>query len=422
MEERILLKNINVPGQLGIETYVKGGGYSALKKALSMKPEEVIEEVKKSGLRGRGGAGFPAGVKWGFVPKDPALNKYLCVNADEGEPGTFKDRVIIEKDPHLMIEGAIISSYAIGAKRAYIYIRGEFHTGIERTEKAIEEAYSKGFLGKGILGSSYSLDLAVAQGAGAYICGEETALIESIEGKRGNPRIRPPFPAVKGLFASPTIVNNVETVSSVPYIITNGSGAWRKFGTEKSTGTKLFSISGHVKRPGVYEVPMGYPLKRLIEEEAQGMRNGSSLKAVIPGGSSTPVLTAEEALKVNLDYESLAAAGSMLGSGAVIVMDKSTCMVRALMILERFYAHESCGQCSPCREGTAWLADTLKRLENGKGQMSDVDNLTAIADGIFGKTICPLGDAAAMPVQSFVKKFREEFVSHAENKGCTAGR
>lgn len=418
METKVLLKNIDTPKQFEIDTYLKGGGYLALKKALGMKPEVVIDEIKKSGLRGRGGAGFPTGVKWGFVPKDPSLPKYLCVNSDESEPGTFKDRVIVEGDPHLLVEGAIIASYAIGAKRAYIYFRGEFFRGIKRVGAAIDEAYKNGYLGKNILGSGFSLDMVTATGAGQYICGEETALLESIEGKRGYPRIRPPFPAVKGLFGSPTIINNVETVSSVPFITLNGAEAWKKFGTDKSSGTKLFSISGHVKKPGVYEVPMGYPLKSLIDEEARGMRNGRGLKAVIPGGSSVPVLTAEEALKVNLDFESLAQAGSMLGSGGVIVMDESTCMVRALMVLERFYAHESCGQCTPCREGTGWLIKVLSRLEGGKGRAQDLDLILTIADGMLGKTICPLGDAAAMPAQSFVKKFRDEFQFHIDNKRC----
>ncbi len=420
MEQRILLKNIGVPRQNEIETYIAGGGYAALKKALGMKPEAIVDEVKKSGLRGRGGAGFPTGTKWGFVPKDPALPKYLCVNGDESEPGTFKDRVILEQDPHLLVEGAIISCLAIGARKAYIYMRGEFFLGIKRIEAALREAYAKGFLGKNILGSGATVDIAATHGAGAYICGEETALLESIEGKRGYPRIRPPFPAVKGLFGSPTIINNVETIAAVPYIVMNGADAYRKFGTEKSAGTKLFSISGHVKRPGVYEVPLGYPLKNLIEEEAGGMRSSRALKAVIPGGSSVPVLTADEAVTVNLDYESVAQAGSMLGSGGVIVMDEGTCMVRALLVLERFYAHESCGQCTPCREGTAWLKNVLARIEGGQGRPQDPDLLLSVAGNILGRTICPLGDAAAMPAQSFVKKFRAEFQYHVDHKACMA--
>jgi NADH-quinone oxidoreductase subunit F len=416
--EKILLKNFGVDKSRQVATYEAGGGYRALKKALGMKPAEIIDEVKKSGLRGRGGAGFPAGMKWSFIPKDSSLPKYLVCNADESEPGTFKDRVLMEHDPHLVIEGLAISAYAIGCHLAFIYIRGEFFGPEKCMNEAIAEAYSKGYLGKNILGSGFDLDLHVHKGAGAYICGEETGLLESIEGKRGYPRLKPPFPALVGLFKSPTVINNVETLASVPYIIENGAGAYRKFGTEKSPGTKLFCVSGSVNKPGVYELPLGYPFPKLIHEVCGGIRGGRALKAVIPGGSSTPVLRAEEIGNLTLDYESIASAGSMLGSGGVIVIDDSTCMVRTLRVMTDFYAHESCGQCTPCREGTLWMAKILRRLEAGKGVEGDVDLLGEIASNIMGRTVCPLGDAAAMPVISFLKKFREEFDDHAMSGKC----
>ncbi|HEY4716887.1 MAG TPA: NADH-quinone oxidoreductase subunit NuoF [bacterium] len=417
MAEKVLFKNINDPKQLEIETCLKNGGYNILKKALSMKPEALIEEVKKSNLRGRGGAGFPTGMKWSFIPK-AAPRKYLVCNADEGEPGTFKDRVIIEKDPHLLLEGIIISSYAIGAYQAYIYIRGEFVKGARILEKAISDAYKNGFLGKNILNSGYNLDVIVHRGAGAYICGEETALLESIEGKRGLPRVKPPFPAQVGLFGCPTVINNVETLAAVPAIVAKGGDWYAGIGKGKSTGTKLFSISGPVKKPGVYEVDLGYPFKNFFEEYAGGMLDGKKLKAVIPGGSSTPVLTAEEAMNVALDYESLQSAGSMLGSGAIIIIDDKTCMVDALYILVRFYHHESCGQCTPCREGSGWIEKVLHRIEKGKGVPGDVELIESVANNIMGRTLCPFGDALAMPVLSFVKKFRHEFIDHAAGKIC----
>lgn len=416
--EKILLKNTEVPEQYQLETYMKSGGYQAIHKAFKMSPLELVEEVKKSGLRGRGGAGFPTGLKWSFLPKDTKSPIYLVCNADEGEPGTFKDRYLMEKDPHLFIEGIIISSFAIKAKQAFIYIRGEFVLSTTRLEKAIEEAIKAGYLGKNILGSGYDLEITVHRGAGAYVCGEETSLLESLEGKRGYPRLKPPFPALVGAFQSPTIINNVETISAVPWIVLNGGEAYAKIGTEKSKGTKLFSISGKVNRPGVYEVDLGFPLEKFIDEYAGGIKEGRKLKAVIPGGSSTPVLKASDIEGLNLDYEAVAKAGSMLGSGAIIVFDETDCMVKSISVLADFYAHESCGQCSPCREGTAWMARIIHRILDGKGKESDVDMLLDICDNIMGKTVCPLGDAAAMPVESFVKRFRNEFEYHIREKRC----
>ena len=408
-------------GKVSIEEYIKAGGYEAAKKALSMSPDEVIEEVKKSNLRGRGGAGFPTGLKWSFVPKETNKPKYLCVNADEGEPGTFKDRYIMEKAPHLLLEGVIIASWAVGINKAYIYIRGEYSKIALGLERAIEEAYSKGFLGKGIFGTNFDLDIYVHRGAGAYVCGEETALIESLEGKRGNPRIRPPFPATHGLYNCPTVVNNVETISSLPSIIRNGGEWFASLGTEKSGGTKLFAVSGHVKNPGVYELPLGTSLRELIYDYAGGIRGNRRLKAVIPGGSSSPILTAEE-INISLDYESLMKAGSMLGSGAVIVMDETTCIAEVLKVITRFYAHESCGQCTPCRQGTPWMAKIAERIASGKGEKGDVDLLIDIANSIMGKTICPLGDAAAMPVLAICNKFRAELEEHIREKKCPIER
>ena len=416
--EKILLKYTDVPEQYRIETYVKNNGYTAIKKALKMAPAELVEEVKKSGLRGRGGAGFPTGLKWSFLPKDTVKPVYLVCNADEGEPGTFKDRYLMEKDPHLFIEGIIISSYAIKAKQAFIYIRGEFVLSANRLEEAVKEAAKAGYLGNNILGSGYDLEITVHRGAGAYICGEETSLLESLEGKRGYPRLKPPFPAVVGAFKSPTIINNVETLAAVPWIVLNSGEAYARIGTEKSKGTKLFSISGKVNKPGVYEVDLGYPLVKFIEEYAGGIKNGRKLKAVIPGGSSTPVLKASEIEGVVLDYESIAKAGSMLGSGAIIVFDETDCMIKAISVLADFYAHESCGQCTPCREGTPWMARIIRNILGGKGKESDPDLLLEICDNIMGKTVCPLGDAAAMPVDSFVKKYRDEFEYHIKNGKC----
>ncbi|MFQ5883406.1 MAG: NADH-quinone oxidoreductase subunit NuoF [Candidatus Methylomirabilales bacterium] len=416
--EKILHRHLLDPPYEGsIEAYLGKGGYQALTKVLrDHQPSEIIKIVKRSGLRGRGGAGFPAGVKWGFIPQGYGLPIYLLCNADEGEPGTFKDRQLIERDPHQVIEGIIIASYAIGAQTSYIYIRGEFLEGAVVLERALQEAYTRGFLGKNILGSDFHLEIYVHRGAGAYICGEETALIESLEGKRGEPRIRPPFPAVKGLYQCPTVVNNVETLCNIPHIILQGPEWYASLGTPKSTGTRIFSVSGHVRYPGNYELPLNVTLRELIFEYAGGMRDGRKLKAIIPGGSSAPILTPEH-LDVGLDFESLAAAGSMGGSGGVIVMDETTCMVKVGEVVTRFYHHESCGQCTQCREGTAWLHKILKRIEDGQGRMADLEVLKDVCRHMQGQTICVLSDAAAMPTESYLGYFREEFEAHIR-EGC----
>lgn len=392
----------------GLDGYKKNGGYKELGQALKMKPEDIIAEVKASGLRGRGGAGFATGMKWGFLPKN-GEPRYLLCNADEGEPGTFKDRMMMERAPHQLIEGMIISAFAIGAKKSYIYIRGEYHYPISVVAKAIKEAYDAGYLGKNIMGSGFDHDMDVYSGAGAYICGEETGMISSLEGLKGQPKLKPPFPAVQGYLRKPTIVNNVETLAAVKYIIRDGAQGYRKYGTEKSAGTKLFSLSGNVQKPGNYEVPLGYTLKDMIYKLGGGMKPGRKLKAVIPGGSSAPVLTAEEAERATLDYECLAGMGSMLGSGAIIVIDDSQCMVDMLGVLTHFYHHESCGQCTPCREGTGWLNKIVHSILEGRGRLQDIDLLLKVADNMKGRTICALSDAAALPVLSFVTKFREEF-------------
>ncbi len=398
------------------------GGYRSWPEVVqNMKPEQLIEVVKASGLRGRGGAGFPTGMKWSFVPKDSPKPKYLVCNADESEPGTFKDRLLIEKDPHAIVEGTLISAYAIQSRTAFIYIRGELVFGTARLERAVEEAYQAGYIGKNIFGSGYDLDLIVHRGAGAYICGEETALLSSLEGSRGWPKVKPPFPATHGLFGCPTVVNNVETLAALPWIIAHGPAAYAAIGTEKSKGTKLFSVSGHIAKPGVYELEMGYPLKKFLDEECGGVPNGKKLKGVIPGGGSMPVLRPEEIEKVNLDYESVQAADSLLGSGGVIVMDETTCMVRAAWNLARFFAHESCGQCSPCREGCHWMEKIFHRIEHGNGERNDLDLILNISGNIMGNTICPFGDAAAMPAAAFIKKYRDEFDAHIAEKRCTAG-
>jgi len=416
--EKILFKYIDVPDQYRIDTYIKSGGYRALPKALKeYSPDDLIEMVKKSGLRGRGGAGFPAGLKWSFVPKDSPKPKFLLCNADEGEPGTFKDRWLIEKDPHQLIEGIVISSYAIGAHRSFIYIRGEFAFGAERLEKAIQETYQKGYLGRNILGSGFDLDLAVYRGGGAYICGEETSLMESVEGNRGNPRLKPPFPASVGVYKNPTVINNVETLSNIPHIVLNGADWYANIGMPKSTGTKIFSLSGHVNKPGNYELPMGTPIRELVYDHGGGMKDDRNLKAVIPGGVSTPVLTSQS-LDVKMDFESLFEAGSLLGSGAVIVMDETTCMVKVAYRLSRFYEHESCGKCVPCREGTRWIRMIMERIENGKGRKEDIDLLLDVCTNIVGKTVCPMGDAAVVPIMSTIQKFRDEYEYHIKNKKC----
>lgn len=415
--EKVLTKNFDLPDSHKIGVYESTGGYQAVRKALGMKPTDVIAEVKNSGLRGRGGAGFPAGMKWGFVPMNTGKPTYLCVNADESEPGTFKDRHILEKDPHRLIEGSIITAFAIGSHRSYIYIRGEFDLPRRRILEALAEATQKGYLGKNIFGSGYDLDLHLHVGAGAYICGEETALLNSLEGNRGYPRIKPPFPAIEGLFGCPTVVNNVETLAAVPYILEKGAAAYKKMGTEKSPGTKLFSVSGPVVKQGIYEVELGLPMRKFINDYCGGMKPGKILKAVIPGGSSMPVLNAQEVEDVNLDYESIQAKGSLLGSGGMIVIDEDTCMVWALENLARFYSHESCGQCSPCREGTGWSYQILKRMLHGESSLKDIELLLDIGKNMAGKTICVLADSLSMPIASYIGKFRNEFEAHVR-KDC----
>ena len=419
MTQNVLLNRVEINDSHTLAVYEANNGYEALKKVLGkVEPGIIREEVKNSGLRGRGGAGFPAGVKWGFLPKDSEKPKYLACNADEGEPGTFKDRLLILKDPHQLIEGVIISSYAIDVHTAFIYIRGEYHFEADILEGAIKEAYEKGYLGKDILGTGYDLELIVHRGAGSYVCGDETALMESIEGHRGNPRLKPPFPASVGLYGGPTIINNVETLSAVPFIAMNGANAYTDIGTEESAGTKLFCVSGNVKKPGVYELPLGFPLKDLIYNICGGIKDGRKLKGVIPGGSSTPILLPDEIEDLELAYESASPGGFMLGSGAVIVIDERWCMVKIAKRLAYFYAHESCGQCTPCREGTTWTYKILDRIENGGGRPEDPDLLLDIQDNIMGKTLCPLGDAAAMPITAIVKKFREEFDRHIDEGRC----
>ncbi len=409
MTELLLSRNFKKEGAHTLSVYAKEGGYESLKKALTtMKPEQVIQEVDKSGIKGRGGAGFPVGKKWSFVPKESKKPKYLVINADEGEPGTFKDRHIMENDPHAIVEGATIACYAVGIHWAGIYVRGEYVKSIQRLECAIDEAYKAGYLGKNILGTGFDLDVVVHRGAGAYICGEETALLESFEGKKGQPRKKPPFPAVVGLFEGPTVINNIESIASVPHIIKNGGEWFNNLGMPGiGGGVRLFSISGHVKKPGVYELPMGIPLKEIIHTHAGGIRNDKKLKAVIPGGSSAPVLKPEE-IDVPMEFATLAKAGSMAGSGAIIVMDEDTDLVKVLRVLLSFYAHESCGKCTPCREGTGWMAKIIKRVEKGEGESKDLDTILSIAQGIRGRTLCPLGDAAVGPAISFVTKFRQE--------------
>ncbi|MES2964447.1 MAG: NADH-quinone oxidoreductase subunit NuoF [Bdellovibrionota bacterium] len=391
-----------------LEGYKKLGGYEMLAKALKMQPQAIIDEVKASGLRGRGGAGFPTGSKWGFLPNN-GEPRYLLCNADESEPGTFKDRVMMEKAPHQLIEGMLISAFAVKSHKAYIYIRGEYMGPTMILEQAIREARAAGLIGKNILGSGFDCDLDLYLGAGAYICGEETGLISSLEGYKGQPKLKPPFPAVQGYLRKPTIVNNVETLAAVVPILRDGAAGYRKYGTEKSAGTKLFSISGDVAKPGTYEVPLGIKLMDFINVEAGGMKPGRKLKAVVPGGSSAPVLTAAECQDATLDYENMAAKGTMLGSGAIIVIDDSRCMVDVLSTITHFYHHESCGQCTPCREGTGWIEKIVKGIVKGDGKPGDVDLLLKISDNMKGRTICALSDAAALPVLSFVTKFRSEF-------------
>ncbi|POY37078.1 NADH-quinone oxidoreductase subunit F [Solitalea longa] len=428
MAQKILLKNINIPGINTFEVYRQHGGYAAVEKALkTMSADDVVEEVKKSGLRGRGGAGFPTGMKWSFLAKPEGVPRYLVCNADESEPGTFKDRYLMTHTPHTLIEGMIVSSFALGANTSYIYVRGEMMPQIRILEKAIAEAKNAGFLGKNILGTGYDLEIYVQPGGGAYICGEETALLESLEGKRGNPRIKPPFPAIAGLYGCPTVVNNVESIAAVSWIVVNGGDEYAKIGIGRSTGTKLISASGNINKPGVYEIELGLSVEEFIysDEYCGGIANGKRLKAVVAGGSSVPILPANLILKLAngqprlMSYESLAeggfATGTMLGSGGFIVMDEDACVVRNTWNFSRFYHHESCGQCSPCREGTGWMEKVLHRIEYGHGKMSDIDLLVDVSKKIEGNTICPLGDAAAWPVASAIRHFRDEFEWHVNN-------
>jgi NADH-quinone oxidoreductase subunit F len=410
--EKILLKNMEQPGYTGsLPDYERAGGYQALRKVLGkVPPAEVTATVIKSGLRGRGGAGFPTGVKWGFLPKDYQGPRYLCCNADESEPGTFKDRQLIERDPHQMIEGIVLACYAIQAATAYIYIRGEFVLGAEILERALSEARTAGYVGKNILEQGIGIDVWVHRGAGAYICGEETALLESLEGKRGLPRVKPPFPATHGLYNEPTVVNNVETLANLPHILVRGAEWFASIGSApKSTGTRIFCVSGHVKRPGNYEVPMGITFRELIYEHAGGMRGKETLKAFIPGGASAPFLTPDH-LDVKMDFESVAQAGSMLGSGGVTVMEQGTSMVWATLRLMEFFYHESCGKCTPCREGSSWLVQTLRRIIDRRGRMEDLETLTDLCKNIAGRTVCAFGDAEISPVLSTLKHWRHEYI------------
>ena len=412
--EKMLLKRVDIPNSSDIDVAMKNGAYSTLATAFGMRPLDVVNEVKRANLRGRGGAGFPTGLKWELCSRVPGSLKYLLCNADEGEPGTFKDRFILLQDPHLLIEGMVISGFAIGAERGYIYLRYEYPTALVVLEKAIEQAYAKGYLGKNILGKGVNFDLSVHRGAGAYICGEETALIESLEGKRGQPRIRPPFPASQGAWRKPTVINNVETLSNIPYLIAMGADAYARIGEETSPGPKLYGVSGMVNKPGVYELPMGTTLREIIYTHCGGIRGGRKLKAVIPGGASTPILT-EQHLDVKMDFNSLVTAGSMLGSGAVMVMDETVNMVNAAYVLVRFFAHESCGKCTPCREGTSWLYQVYQRLMHGEGKLEDIDLLLYICDTVKGKCFCPLGEGAIQPVLSSIKHFRGDYEQWIKN-------
>ena len=415
-EVLVISQRFGIPDSRKIDVYLQHEGYQALEKALKqMMPEQIIDEMKKSNLRGRGGAGFPAGMKWSFVPKETNKPKYILANADESEPGTCKDRPLMEMDPHQLIEGMVIAGRAVNANNGYIYIRGEYRYILDIMDVAISEAYAKGYLGKNILGSGFDFELCTHTGAGAYECGEESALMESLEGKRGYPRIRPPFPAVVGLYSCPTVINNVETLSTVPAVIRMGGEAYANLGTPRNGGTRLYSISGHVNRPGIYELPLGFPLRRLIEEVAGGVRGGKKLKAVIPGGSSCPLLSADE-IDVAMDYDSVAKIGSMLGSGGTVIFDEDTCMVDVARRIMHFYAHESCGWCIPCREGTAWLRKMLDRFHEGAGRAEEIPVIEELSKNMLGRTFCPLGDAAALPTISIVQKWRNEFEEHLQGK------
>ena len=409
MHKQILLKNINEPNQNKLAGYESRGGYQTIQKVLKLDPVSVINEVKASGLRGRGGAGFSTGMKWSFVPQNTGKPVYLLNNADESEPGTFKDRVLLEKDPHLCIEGMLIAGWALQSNWSCVYIRGEYGYPYTRINEAVKEAYAKGYLGENIFGSGFTHHMVVHRGAGAYICGEETALINSLEGVKGQPRLKPPFPAVVGLYGCPTIVNNTETLAALPYIMEHGAKNYASIGTEKSAGTKLISVSGHVNKPGVYEIELGYSMEKFIYEDCGGIRDGKKLKAVIPGGSSVPVLRADEIKDVTMDYESIRDAGSMLGSGGFMVMDEDTDMVQVAMNVAHFYSHESCGQCTPCREGGHWVEKIFSRINDGHGLAGDLELVKNVCDQIAGHTICPFGEALATPAISFIKKFPEEF-------------
>ncbi|HVZ85048.1 MAG TPA: NADH-quinone oxidoreductase subunit NuoF [Terracidiphilus sp.] len=409
-------------GAANIDKYVELGGYESAKKCLANGPDWIINEMKASNLRGRGGAGFPTGMKWSFVPKQSAKPKYVLVNGDESEPGTCKDHLIFLHDPHAVIEGTIIAGLAIGSKLGFIYLRGEYRYLLEIMEKAVADAYAKGFLGKGIFGSDTEFNIITQSGAGAYEVGEESALMESLEGKRGVPRIKPPFPAVVGLYGGPTVINNAETIATVPHVIAMGGEAYAAVGTPRNGGTRLFGLSGHIAKPGVYELPMGYNLKKMIYEVGGGVRGGRALKAVVPGGSSTPVLLPDEIENLGMDFDQVGKAGSMLGSGGVVVIDDQTCIVEFALRTISFYQHESCGWCIPCREGTDWLKKTMTRFHAGFGEAKDIDNIQYLAENMMGRTFCPLGDAAAMPTLGFVKKFRKEFEDHLNGKPCPYAR
>ncbi|MEX2263231.1 MAG: NADH-quinone oxidoreductase subunit NuoF [Bryobacteraceae bacterium] len=413
-EIKVLTRRFGLPNSASIDTYLSTDGYKAFRKALEMTPEQIVEELKISNLRGRGGAGFPTGMKWSFVPRTSPKPKYIVVNADESEPGTCKDRLLMEFDPHQLIEGMLIAGLAVDARAGYIYIRGEYRYLIDILDKALAEAYERGYLGKNLLGAGFSFDAYTHTGAGAYECGEESALLESLEGKRGIPRIRPPFPAVVGAFQCPTVLNNVETYCAVPPIIRDGGAAFAALGVPKAGGTKLTCLTGHVNKPGVYELPLGFPVKKMIEEVGGGMRNGKKMKAFIPGGSSCPVLRGDEAMELTMDYDAMAKARTMLGSGGVVVMDEDTCMVKVALRIMRFYAHESCGWCIPCREGTTWLRKILQRFHDGMGQSGDIALIGDLARNMLGRTFCPLGDAAALPTISIVEKFHDELAEYLE--------
>jgi NADH-quinone oxidoreductase subunit F len=423
MAESVILRNTDQERSWEMEQYRSRGGYAMLQKIFKgeITPAQIVDTVKESGLRGRGGAGFPTGLKWSFIDRESAIDKYIVCNSDEGEPGTFKDRDILRYNPHQVVEGMIIAGYAVGATAGYNYIRGEFWEPYERFEAALEEARKAGFLGKDILGSGFDYDIHVHLGAGAYICGEESALLESIEGKKGQPRYKPPFPAQVGLYGCPTIINNTESFAAIPPIMEKGGEWFKNLGVENSGGTKLFSISGNVNKPGVFEVPMGTPFSQLLELVG-GVKDGRKLKAVIPGGSSSPVIPGDQMMELTMDYDAIAGAGSMLGSGAVIVIDDSQCMVKILERMSYFYYEESCGQCTPCREGTGWMWRILRRIENGHGRQEDLDLLLDIGSNIAGRTVCALGDAAVMPVQGMLKHFRDEFQYHIDHKKCMVGQ